>query len=79
MERFILYPNYVTEEVGGNQALVTRSDGVKIKRIDWTSKAILIELANYPEDLVEAQRVASRYTSEIRITENSNIRPERRQ
>jgi len=49
MDKFILYPNYTIEELGSNWVLVTRSDGVRIKRICWLSKAILLELSNYPE------------------------------
>jgi len=51
MDKFILYPNYTIEELGSNWALVVRSDGVRIKRICWLSKAILLELSNYPEGI----------------------------
>ena len=49
MEKFVLYPNYVIEEIGDNWILVTRSDGVRFKIIHWLSKTVLLELAGYPE------------------------------
>jgi hypothetical protein len=49
MEKFVLYPNYVIEEIGDNWAVVTRSDGVRFKIIHWLSKTVLVELSGYPE------------------------------
>ena len=48
MEKFILHPNYVIEEVGDTHIVVTRSDGVRFKLIGWLFKATLLELAAYP-------------------------------
>jgi hypothetical protein len=51
MEKFILYPNYTIEEVGGNWATLTRSDGVRFRVVGWLDKTILLELSAYPDGI----------------------------
>jgi len=45
---FMLYPNYEVEEVGEDEIVVRRSDGVRFRLLDWLSKVILLELARRP-------------------------------